>query len=196
MAAIFEINLYRTRRRMRMEGEEITWMMVKGESIAILIMSLIVLISTIFSYFSSKRELAGMRKELSAARSEVEGLKARVASISPSLSERAKMMGMRIRWGEKLSEIGRSVPPGLWISSLSLSQSPDKSGKSLRIEGFAIGGSSGLDAVLEFASRLRASPNISRDFGEVVLSSTSSRKEGDVELTAFVIICNPKVGGG
>jgi Fe-S cluster biogenesis protein NfuA len=197
MPVTFEINFYRTYRARRVAtGEEVLRVAMTGESVVIAIMSIFVLISAVLSCSSSRRNLKEMERELFSTRSEVERIRTEASSVSPSLSEMAKIMGARISWGDKLSEIGRSVPSGLWISSLSLSWNQERSGKSLKIEGFALGGSNGLQAVLEFASRLRVSPTISRDFGEVVLVSTSSRKEGDVELTAFEIVCNPKGGGG
>lgn len=137
------------------------------------------------SYMRENLRLMAMLSKLREEKKRVEELLARKREIERRYRMIEKALGGRVTWSDKLSEIWRAVPEGVWLQEVSLRRALSRGERPIETFQLKITGESeGLSSIEELLKRIQALPWIE----EADFSSINRRlSPGGREVYAFEI---------
>ena len=113
------------------------------------------------------------------------------------MSSLALVIDKRTFWTAKFNELPKMIPPGLWLTELTISESLSKDNKvsrSLSIKGMAYDEDPvrEIGIITKFVSNLKENESFSQDFRQIGLDSmTSGEMEGRL-VKRFSISCSKR----
>lgn len=146
-------------------------------------------------------------------------LSSKAAITRKKISAIDDLMGKRFKWAGMLNEIGDSITPGIWLTSLSYDEKSVEKlvprtqnknstepppppirqvvlSRNLVISGYAAGaGEQGAALVGKLIKSMKDEAGLSEKFGDVVLGSIKSEKVEDQDVMNFRITCIFNEGG-
>lgn len=159
---------------------------------------LIVAIQLIFTttVAAKKHRLKALGEKLDKIAPEAEGVIA-VNNEVNALKRKAKgLEGIktnRLLWARKLNDLSDSVVSGMWLTKLSLNETPER--KYLSIEGNVSSYSKDEAAVIgRFMKALKENKSFFRDFEDIQLNTMQQTKVKNMNVMSFSINCYFKEG--
>ena len=184
--------------------------------IAGVIIFMLVHLTLVLSISIQNKQLAKLKRESEsiAPQQKIAGIiKKEADELQAKLSVVDSLASESLIWSKKLSSLSRSITEGVWLSSLYLNFETQKAkapysqnvstpaGESVRqqtlvLRGSALSSSPGEEPAVvgKFIESLRANQDFFTDFEDIKLSSIQRKKQGEVEIMDFTIICYFKSG--